>query len=310
MKKLNGLTVVEFNCRETVWRIYNKPDGFEIVDEIEPYEQRRDVDLFHECELYGKTGMPYEVCEVNPDTAPLKPYQGVMKQFSDIVCEGIKKGNAVLIPTGFCMYAPAIAGGIQRAVGKAKKIGVVWVDAHCDNRVAEAAEMTRFVGIPVSTMAGQTFESWRKEFCGLEEPVCGKNIVASDIRVIDEHCLKNMLDAEIVHLTTPDFKNEAVWKSAIDSLAERVDVIYLSVDMDILHNSFTPAYIKCVPGGHEVETVLRNVRNVMETNKVLAFSLFCADFDRYENGGETTYQNAMRIIGAALENWKALPLEQ
>ena len=308
MKKLNGLRAVEFNCRETVWRIYNKPEGFEIVDVIEPYEQRRDVDLFHECGVYGKTGMPYEVFEIDPDTAPLKPYQGVLKQFSDLVCEGIRKGEAVLVPTGFCMYAPAVAGGIQRAIGKDKTIGVVWIDAHCDNRVAEEAEMTRFVGIPVSTMVGQTFESWRKEYCGLEVPVSGKNLIASDIRVIDEHCLKNMLDAEIVHLTAADFKNEAVWKDAIGKLAERVDAIYLSVDMDILHNSLTPAYIKCVPGGHTLETVTRNVRIVMETGKVLAFSLFCADFDRYENGGELTYQSAMKIISAGLENWKDLPL--
>lgn len=308
MKEPNGLSVIECRYRESFWHVDVKDGGFEVIDPIEEYQQRRDVDLFRLCGVYSKLGVPAEVSEIEYENySNYKPYEGVLMNYSDLVYEGIRKGNAILVSTGYCMYAPAIAGGIQRAIGTDKKIGVVWIDAHADNRIVEESKSTRFVGIPVSSMVGQTFSEWRRNACGLEVPLDGKNILASDIRICDEPCLRNMLDAEIVHLTAADFENEIIWKKAVNSLAERVDAIYMSVDMDILRNDFTPAYIKNVPGGHTVDTVMRNVRAVMETDKVIAFSVFCADFDRYEQQGEWTYLNAMKIIAAGLESWKNIP---
>ena len=33
---------------------------------------------------------------------------------------------------GFCTYLPGIVGGIQRALGKYKKLGIVYADAHAE----------------------------------------------------------------------------------------------------------------------------------------------------------------------------------
>ena len=49
--------------------------------------------------------------------------------------------------------------------------------------------------------------------------------------------------------------------------------------------------------------VMENVRIVMDTGKVAAFSCFCVDFDKYDQGGDVTYLNGMRVIGAGLEAW-------
>ena len=57
------------------------------------------------------------------------------------------------------------------------------------------------------------------------------------------------------------------------------------------------------PGGHALETVLGNVRAVMRTGKVLAFSCFCVDFDKYAQGGETTFESGRQIIEAGLAAW-------
>ncbi len=45
----------------------------------------------------------------------------------------------------------------------------------------------------------------------------------------------------------------------------------------------------------------------METGKVIAFSLFCVDFDRYDMGGEKTYSSGKEILEAGLTSWKQLP---
>lgn len=310
MKKPNGLSAIECQFRESFWQINATENGYEVIDTLERFQQYRDVDLFHLCGVYSKLGVPVEVSEIEYEKyKQYTPVHGVLMNYADLVCDAVKKGNAVLVPTGYCMYAPAIAGGIQRAIGTDKTIGLVWIDAHADNRIIENAPSTHFVGIPMSTMLGQTYPEWRINSCGLEVPLHGENVIASDIRICDEPSLQNMIDSSIIHLTSSDFENESAWKNAITRLADRVDAIYLSIDMDILQNEYTPAYIKNVPGGHSVDVVMRNVRSVMESNKVQALSLFCADFDRCENekASEWTYLNAMKIIAAGLESWKAIP---
>ena len=41
----------------------------------------------------------------------------------------------------------------------------------------------------------------------------------------------------------------------------------------------------------------------MRTGKVLAFSCFCVDFDKYAQGGETTFESGRQIIEAGLAAW-------
>ena len=78
----------------------------------------------------------------------------------------------------------------------------------------------------------------------------------------------------------------------------------LAIDADILKTEAIPAYIKAVPYGQEVETVARNAGIVMDTGKVAAVSLFCFDFDRYDQGGEQTYASGAAILGECLSRWQ------
>ena len=56
-----------------------------------------------------------------------------------------------------------------------------------------------------------------------------------------------------------------------------------------------------------VETVLENIKAVMETGKVLAFSLVSVTFVNGMPGQDIRTLNAMRMLGAGLENWKTCP---
>ena len=90
----------------------------------------------------------------------------------------------------------------------------------------------------------------------------------------------------------------------MEQLAQRVDAIFLMVDVDILQSRYIPAYFRQESGGHTMETVTRNIASVMKTGKVAAFACFCVDFDKYDQGGDVTYLNGMRLIGTALEAWE------
>lgn len=310
MREIKGLSVIENGHCYNRWRMEKTEDGMKVISAMKRFSKPRDVDLYHLCGVYSKAGVPVEITEIDYGKYDQdEPYVGVMKNYSDEVCKGVREGKAVLIPTGYCSYAPAIAGGIQRAIGCDKKIGVVWIDAHADNRIMEntADVPVRFVGIPVSAMVGQTMEEWRISACGLKVPCSGENILASDLRMKDPEFEQNLLDAGIVPLNSQGFADDAVWEKAVRELAGRVDAIYLSVDADILKAEYIPAYDKYVPGGHSIERVMKNIRTVMETDKVAAYSVFCIDFDHYEQNGEWTYLSGMKLIAAGLDSWKKIP---
>ena len=311
MKKNSGLSVIECGYCYNQWRFDTSSKERKIISEIKKFKQPRDVELYHRCGAYSKAGVPWEITEIDYENyRQYEPYVGVMKNFSDAVCQGIKKGNAVLVPTGYCADAPAIAGGIQRGVGTGKKIGVIWIDAHSDNRIIETSQSKdlRFVGIPISVIAGQTFEEWRCSACGLTVPCEGRNMLVSDGRMNDGEFDRNLEQAGIKKLAGPGFDDEKVWEHTVNTLAGQVDAIYLSVDVDILKPEYIPAYAKTVPGGHDIETVMRNIRIVMRTGKVLAYSLFCVDFDRYEMDGEKNYISGRKLMEAGLESWSQVPL--
>ncbi len=143
---------------------------------------------------------------------------------------------------------------------------------------------------------------------GSQQPLEGRHVLISDGRANIESFNRNLEAAGSTQIDAAGFDDPIVWKQAVERLADQVDVIYLSVDADILASEYIPAYAKIVPGGHSIQTVMDNIRTVMSTDKVLAYSVFCVDFDLYEQNGEWTYLNGMKLIAAGLESWKGLPL--
>lgn len=313
MKKNSRISVVECKYCYNQWRFDTSSKERKIISGLKEFKHPRDVDLYHQHDIYSKGGVPYTIIEIDYENyKEYEPYVGVTRNFSDAVYESIRKGDAVLVATGYCAHAPAIVGGIQRAIGTDKKIGVIWIDAHSDNRIIETSlsKDLRFVGIPISVIAGQTFDEWRRSACGLSVPCEGKNMLVSDGRMNDEEFNRNLESAGILKLDSRGFEDEKTWRNAVKMLSDQVDAVYLSVDADILKEEYIPAYAKSVPGGHDIQTVMRNIRIVMQTGKVLAYSLFCVDFDRYEMNGEKNYISGMRLIEAGLESWSQVPLQE
>lgn len=302
-----GLSVLEYPYVYAAWTV--DPNDFDraFSERKEFSSERRALDDYHLCGVYHKAGLPFTITEINGFAYPdLEPFQSIPLQLAEECQKAICAGRKVLVPSGYCALAPAIVGGMQKALGSDKKIGVLWVDAHSDNVIVEKTKRNdrSFVGIPLSTIVGQTMENWRKNFCGLSVPIPGENIIVSDGRCSDEECLENLQDAGILRLTEEQFEDSACWKEQVQELAGRVDALFLMVDADIMNGSCIPAYFCEEPGGHDVLKVMENVRIAMETGKVAAFACFCVDFDKYSQGGDITYLNGMRVIGAGLEAWK------
>lgn len=305
---MEALTVLECPYPYAAWYANNTCEPPVFRSSERHFEHRPMTDDFRACGLYAAAGVPYEVQELRRETYPeLPPHEAVPRDVSDRVCEAILAGRHVLLASGYCVYAPAAVGGMQRALGTDARIGIVWIDAHADCVVLERKSEMRptLVGIPLSSALGLTAETWRADACGLTQPISPQNVLASDLRRSDDASLKTVLDAGCTVLDEATFEDGAIWEREVRTLAERVDAIYLAIDADILRPEFVPAYFRPEPGGHTPETVVERARAVLATGKVRAASTFCFDFDKTGPERDVTCLNAMRVIGGVLQGWHA-----
>ena len=227
------------------------------------------------------------------------------KEYSKKVTEAMIQGNKVLCESGYCVYAPAILGGIQKAFDSKKEIGVVWIDAHSDNVVLENTKRKKvtFVSIPFSTMLGKTMHKWRVKSCNLMYPIKEENVVITDARCASLEEVENLNSWNVQWINERDFENDDYWKEKIMSLVARVDVIYVMIDADILLHMFIPGYFRQEPGGHTIEMLLNRLDVLLNLEKTKVISTFCFDFDKKENK-EIDIKTQKQIIEYILSHWK------
>ena len=303
---MKGLTVIECPYPYAAWSVQRVAETLRFASEERLFSHREMVEDYRLCGVYDVAGVPVDICRLDRSTHDGDPmHVAVPREVSDIVCEAISAGRNVLMSSGYCVYVPAMLGGLQRALGEDARIGLVWIDAHADCVVVEQDESpsTTMVGVPVSSSLGLSCPTWRKDVCGLALPLRTEDVVMSDLRRTDDESLEIVQDAGCVVLDSEAFEAEGPWESAILDLASRVDVLHVAVDADILDARYIPAYFRREPGGHTPWKVLKNLECVFATGKVCTVSTLCFDFDKGGIEGDATCLNGMRIVAGALRLW-------
>jgi len=314
-KLLSGLKIIEVPYDETQphWKVFfREQDGARKV-EIESYITRpagkRELDDYKLCGVYHKAGVPVAITAITSESGK----QAHEAQCGNICREtvaGLKDGKCIVLTGGGCSHAIGVAGGLQTALGRDTKIGFIWLDAHGDINTPESTQSGLLGGTPLAVCAGlchgDAYDVWRRA-CGLEVPLRQSDIILSDARDLDIPEAEVLKATDIIHLNTDAFNNQEIWRRAVNELADRVDVIYLHIDADILDGKYVPDHYTIEFGGPEIETIMENIRAVMATDKVIAFSLVSVFFDNGKPGKEISTLNGMRLLGTGLESWKHCP---
>lgn len=308
MKKTEKLDVLENWYQVVDW--YIRPhDGGKVYSDIKKFEGLNELEDYRNSGVYHMADIPYSVKEINPESYEEDPYLAFAKAYSDAVYSSVKEGNIFLAVGSYCTHVPSILGGIQRAVGREKKIGVIWLDAHADNYICETTKETclRLIGVPMSVFLGKTMPEWQ-EAAGLILPIEGEYVLAADIRYRDEETDCNLNDSKVHLVTQTEFQNAVAWREKVNELSERTDAIFLHVDADILHHSYLPAYEYDVKNGNNLDIVLNNIKAVMDTGKVLGASVMCVGFENKEDRlRDVNNMNGIRLVSGVLRNWKEQP---
>lgn len=309
-KKLENLTIIENDYQVVDWYVEPHQGYSSTFSNIRRFEGMSELPDYHDSGVYHMAGVPFEIRRIDPYRYEQKePYIAFAKDYADKVCESLEAGNAFLAAGSYCTHIPSILGGIRRAAGPERKIGVIWMDAHADNYIIEetAEEKLRLLGVPMSTFLGQTYPDWREE-AGLVPPISGEDTLAGDLRYFDEESDKNLRSAGVQTVDQKMFRQAESWKKAVDDLAERVDVLFMHVDADILHHDYLPAYEYDVVNGNSLEIVKENIRAVAQTGKLIGATVMCVGFEnKPDRERDVNNINGIRLVSTILSNWKQMP---
>lgn len=283
---------------------------------------KREFDDYKLCGLYYKTGKPFEVVQVYYPEEKFdkgygefyprdpKDYSIAFGVQNSYICAEAKKaaenGECILLTGGGCDHIQGILGGLQQAFGHEKKVGFLWLDAHGDYNTPDITLSGRPGGMCLSTCTGECCDEWRIG-AGIIKPIPYENVLLTDARELDPLEKQLLEKRKILIVNTEEFNDEKTWTSIIKEFSKQVDYIVMHIDQDIIDARYIPNSWTPSSGGPDRETIMRNVKIVMETDKVAAMSMVSVTFINNKPGQEERTINAMRVVGAALESWKKYP---
>jgi len=118
--------------------------------------------------------------------------------------------------------------------------------------------------------------------------------------------LKEYADAVGVRYTTMrEARRKGIERTvaeALDQLAEKVDTIYFTLDMDVLDMSFGPGAPASTPGGMRSDELFEAVYIAGNHPKVKAMDIVC--IDPFKDRGETTVKTAVHAMLSFLTGFK------
>jgi arginase len=164
----------------------------------------------------------------------------VVRRVAEAVAAAARRGAFPLAVAGNCMTSIGVVAGVGRDVG------VVWLDAHADFNTSDCSLSGFADGMGLSILTGTGWRALRETIPGYR-PVAEADVVLVGVRDVDP-LEQERLDGSQVAVISPGTAAAQVGP-VLDRLRERVDEVYLHVDLDVLDPSEGRANEYAAPGG-------------------------------------------------------------
>jgi arginase len=195
----------------------------------------------------------------NQIAASMAVVQALAARVRDVVREG---GFPVVL-AGNCHSCLGTVAGIGGG------IGAVWLDAHADFNTPDSSTTGFFDGMALALLTGAGWPRLRDQVEGLR-PIPEDHVVLADARDADEGERERLAGSRVRQAGLGDLP------AALDSLRERVDAVYLHVDLDVLDPSAGRANPWAVDGGLTADELTKAIDAVGER-----FAIRAAAFTAY-----------------------------
>jgi len=197
-----------------------------------------------------------------------------------------------------------LAGLKYDADGNARRVGLVFIDAHGDFNTPETTLSGMLGGMPVAVAAGHALHNIRRT-AGLEEPLPMSDIVWGGVRDLDPLEAKRFAEYEVQQFSVQDIRElSANLKKQIDDLADRVDAIYVHIDMDVLDPAEVPGHDLAVTDGPSSTALAAALTLMFENPKTVALGLASTPSFNLDPDG-VSRQAALNLIEGAIRGVQA-----
>ncbi len=194
--------------------------------------------------------------------------------FADIVREGRLEDPITIGLEANCNDLLGMLAGLKYdADGNANRVGLVFIDAHGDFNVPETTLSGMLGGMPVAVAAGHALHNLRST-AGLAEPLPMSHIVWGGVRDLDPLEADRFREYEVQQFSVKDIRELSTnLRRQIDDLADRVDLIYVHIDMDVLDPAEVPGHSLTVADGPSSKELAAAIALMFENPKTVALGI-------------------------------------
>lgn len=220
--------------------------------------------------------------------------------FAGIVREGLQDNLITVGLEANCNGLLGMLSGLKYdSDGNARNVGLVFIDAHGDFNVPETTLSGMLGGMPVAVAAGHALHNLRKT-AGLAEPLPMRHIVWGGVRDLDPLEAERFREYEVQQFSVNDIRDLSDnLRRQIDDLADRVDVVYVHIDMDVLDPAEVPGHGLTVADGPSSADLAAAMALMFENPKTVALGIASTPAGSLDPAG-ISRQAALNLIEGAI----------
>jgi len=213
----------------------------------------------------------------------------LMRMLSRAVGEAVESGRFPIVLAGNCNTAVGTIAGLG-----ARSTGVAWFDAHADFNTPETTASGFLDGTAVAIITGRCWTQLAARVPGFE-PVPDDRVCLIGTRDIDS-LEGGLLDQSGVEVIGPR-KLRSDLSRSLSSIGQRVQKIYVHLDLDVLDASVATVNSYAVSGGLTIEDVEYALAHISGELPVVGLTLSAYD-PTVDSDGEAA-KAAIRLICTA-----------
>ncbi|HZQ06846.1 MAG TPA: arginase family protein [Anaerolineae bacterium] len=218
----------------------------------------------------------------------------VNQQLAAIVRRMIAAGQFPLVLAGSCDASLGIVAALDSS-----RCGVIWFDAHGDYNTPETTITGFFGGMSLAVITGHCYQKlWAQmsAHATIEE----SKVLMMGVRDLDA-LERERLEHSAIHVVQwHEGKPQGDVYAALDQLTQRVQRVYVHIDLDALDPQVAPGIVDTpVPGGLALQDIEELIRAVADRFHIAAAALTTYNPDRDVNG--KTLRAALRVIQVLAE---------
>jgi arginase len=162
----------------------------------------------------------------------------VHRELAPAVAAAGAAGELPIVIAGSCDAAAGVLGGLGR-----ERCGVVWIDAHADFNTPDSTVSGFFPGMALAIVTGHCYAAWWAQI-GNAAPVPEPHVALLGIRDLSPAAERERVERSGMLLVPwVDGRPERDIDVTLADLAERVEQVYLHIDLDALDPSIAPGIV-------------------------------------------------------------------